>query len=457
MKESKPLDSHLASLRGKKNLQDNLGVHGTAIYSGYVQYNEKSSILGSREERYRAYSEMLANSSIVAAGTRLFLNIISKAKWTFAPSEFDVDNKYSSLAESAITLAPATPWPRIVRRAAMYRFYGFSVQEWTVKHQDGNITFADIAPRAQLTIDRWDVDTDGTVRGLVQTSPQDNRQIYIPRAKCLYIVDDSLNDSPEGLGLFRHLVAASKRLKRYEQLEGVGFETDLRGIPIGRGPFMEMHALVASGTITTAQRLDLEAPLRAFIDNHIKSERLGILLDSSTYKTQDESENPSSQKQWDIDILKGSSTSFAENAAAIERINREMARVLGVEQLLLGSGGTGSFALSKDKTSTFLAIVDSALVEIAESIESDLLVVLWNLNGWPVEMMPTVRASTSAQSSVEQITAALRDLAASGVMIDETDPIINDLRSMMGVSLMPDKTLDHDLDASLQDMKEVNG
>jgi len=453
MKESKPLDPHLASMRDKIKPNINFGVPGTAIYGGYIQHNEKSSLLVSREERYRTYSEMLANSSIVSTGVRLFLSIISKTKWTFVPSEFDIDNEFSSLAESALTVTPATPWHRIVRRAAMYRFYGFSIQEWTAKHQDGIITFADIAPRAQITIDRWDVNTDGTVCGLVQMSPQDNRQIYIPRTKCLYMVDDSLNDSPEGLGLFRHLIAPSKRLKRYEQLEGVGFETDLRGIPIGRGPFMEMHALVTSGTITNAQRLELEAPLRAFIDNHIRSERLGILLDSGTYKNQDESQNPSPQKQWDIDILKGSSTSFAENAAAIERINREMARILGVEHLLLGSSSTGSFALSKDKTSTFLAIVDSVLTEISESIESDLLKVLWSLNGWPVEMMPTVTNDTAAHLSVEQITAALRDLAASGVMLDETDPIINDIRAMMGVSLMPDRTLDNDMDASLQDLK----
>ncbi len=386
----------------------------------------------------------------MAAGTRLFLSMVSKAVWTFEPSEADIDEQFSSLAESALTNDPITTWHRIVRRAAMYRFYGFSVQEWTVKRATGgHITFSDVAPRAQLTINRWDVDVDGAVRGVVQDSPQDGQSLYIPRAKCLYMVDDSLNDSPEGLGLFRHLIAASKRLKRYEQLEGVGFETDLRGIPVGRGPFSAMADMVNNGQLTEAQRLKFEAPLRAFIDNHIKSERLGMLLDSATYETQDEARSPSSQLQWDIDLLKGGSTSFAENAAAIERINREMARVLGVEQLLLGSGSVGSFALSQDKTTTFLAVVDSVLTEIAGSVSSDLIDPLWNLNGWPVEMKPIIRANTAAQSSVEQITTVLRDLAMAGVFLGEDDPVINDLRTMMGVSLRPDNSFADDTDASL--------
>ena len=449
--KSKPLDTGLASQRKKAKPRDTVGAPGTAIYGGYILDNETNAILGNREERYRAYSGALANSSIVAAGTRLFLSMISKSQWTFTPSEADRDGTFAELAETALTSDPSTPWHRIVRRAAMFRFYGFSVQEWTAKRRDnGAITFADIAPRAQRTISRWDVDTDGTVRGIVQESPQDFKQIYIPRSKCLYLVDDSLNDSPEGLGIFRHLVELTKRLDRYEQLEGIGFETDLRGIPIGRGPFSELNEMVTTGKITNAQRLGFEAPLRAFIENHIKSEKLGLLLDSKTYESQDESSSPSSQLQWTVELLKGGSTSFAENAAAIERINKEMARVLNVEQLMLGSGEAGSFALSKDKTNSFLSMVDSVLMEIAESVESDLIGTLWELNGWPKEMKPDVQAGTVQQAGVEQITAALRDLATAGVLVGVDDPVVDDIRDILGVSRAPDESMDRDIDAGLQ-------
>ena len=94
----------------------------------------------------------------------------------------------------------------------------------------------------------------------------------------MYLVDDSLNDSPEGLGLFRHLVDPNKRLKRYEQLEGYGFETDLRGIPVGRAPFSALAQMVTSGEITDEDRAKIEEPMREFIRSHIKNPALGILL-----------------------------------------------------------------------------------------------------------------------------------------------------------------------------------
>ena len=53
----------------------------------------------------------------------------------------------------------------------------------------------------------------GTVEGIWQRSPQTQEYYYIPRAKTFYLVDDTLNDSPEGMGLFRMMVQASERLK----------------------------------------------------------------------------------------------------------------------------------------------------------------------------------------------------------------------------------------------------
>jgi len=49
------------------------------------------------------------------------------------------------------------PWHRVVRRAAMYRVYGYSWQEWIAKKRDdGVIGYLDIEPRTQSTITRWE-------------------------------------------------------------------------------------------------------------------------------------------------------------------------------------------------------------------------------------------------------------------------------------------------------------
>ncbi len=425
-----------------------IGAPGTAIYGGFIQSDELNQNLSSSEERYKTYSEILANTSIVAAGTRYFLNLAAKAEWSFQPSEEDTDGRFAELAEQALTDDPATPWHRIVRRAAMYRFYGFSFQEWTAKRaEDGSLTFGDVAPRAQLTIDQWDTDITGKLLGVVQRSPQTQMDLYLPRGKLLYLVDDSLSDSPEGLGLFRHLVAPAQRVARYEQLEGIGFEHDLRGVPIGRAPFTELAELETNGSITRAQRVAIEAPMREFIQGHTQTANLALLLDSITYESKDESGRASSAKQWDVELLKGSATSFAENAAAINRVNHEMARILGVEQLMLGDGA-GSFALSKDKTNSFFLLVDGALTEIREAVADDLIDTLWRLNAWPDEMKPTLATEAVRFTDVAEVATTLRDMASAGAVLDERDPVIDEVRDLMGVARRPEEMIE-DIEAAI--------
>lgn len=412
-----------------------LGVMGTAVYGGYVENREKNAALSTTRERQLTYSDILANTSIVAAGTRYFLNLVAKANWFFRPSPADTTGDFARFAEKAITEDPTTPWHRIVRRAAMYRFYGFSIQEWTMKRDErtGRLVYKDVAPRAQLTIEKWDVEEDGTVLGVIQRSPQTAREIYLPRPKLMYLVDDTISDSPEGLGLYRHIVESAESLRRYEQLEGFGYETDLRGIPIGRVPLGELAEAVESGAISETQRQQTIEPMRTFIENHIRTPNLGLLLDSVTYESKDEAGRASAAKQWDVELLKGGAPNFAEIAKAIDRLNREMARVLGVEQLMLGSDGAGSFALSRDKTSSFFLLIDGALMEVQAGVEDDLLDPLWKINGFPEEMKPIISIEAVRHTDVAEVTGALRDMATAGAILEVDDPVIGQVRDLLGV------------------------
>lgn len=427
-----------------------LGTHGTVIIDGYVESDEKNPDLASHDRRYQTYSNLLANTSIVATGVRYFLNLAANAEWAFTPSDNDTGGEYAERIEQMLTDDPDTSWQRIVRRAAMYRFYGFAIQEWTAKRsKEGFLTLKDVAPRAQSSITRWNVDPTGALLGAVQTSPIKEQEIYLPRKKFLYMVDDSLNDSPEGLGIFRHLVPAAKRLERYEQLEGFGFEMDLGGIPVIRAPFTQLAEMVASGQLSEAQRKQLEAPLRTFAKNHIRNPQMSLMLDSMTYETSDESARPSNIRQWDVELMKGESTSFAANAAAIERLNREMARLLGIEQMLLGSDSSGSFALSQDKTNAFYLLVDSALTEIAQQVQKDLVDTLFRLNGWPEEMKPTLTTEAVRFKDAESIAIALRDMASAGAVLAPDDPAIGEVRDLIGLSRPDENQMTSAIDASL--------
>ncbi len=329
---------------------------------------------------------------------------------------------------------------------------------------DGSTTFKDVAPRPQITIERWDIDREGEVHGVLQRSPQTGEDIYLPRGKIVYVVDDTLSDSPEGLGLFRHLVNPSKRLERFEQLEGLGFETDLRGVPMGRIPIEELGKQVEAGTITEADRTAMIKPVLDFIQNHIKGPKLGLVLDSKPYAGLDEAQTPSSQRMWDMELLKAGSTSQEAVALAIERLNHDIARILGVEGLLLGQGKTGSLALSKDKSHNLFLVVDGALADLAAALEDDLLGPLWRLNGWPVDAMPGLSTSAVRYRDVSQIATTLRDMSMAGAVLGPDDPVVAAVRDLMDLPKPPDGATavdamlraiaDEDLAESEEDVRE---
>ena len=432
--------------RRRASPTETVGVPGVPIYGGYAQERETNRELASHEARYRVYANILSNTSIVASGVRYFANLLGKANWTFTPSEADADGFYAKLAEAMLTGDPETPWHRVVRRAGMYRFYGFSVQEWTARRRkdDGLMTLADIEARSQTTIRRWHRE-DGKLLGAIQEDPQSYRSLYLPRDKVLYLVDDTLSDSPEGFGLFRHLVEPAKRLQRYEYLEGIGFELDLRGVPRALVPLQELYELVNEGRLTEAQMEAMIAPIRQFLADHVRSPKQGLMMDSMAYQGQAEAARPSNIRKWELELLKGGSTGFAENAAAIERLNRELARILGVEQLLLGADSKGSYSLSRDKTHQFYLLVDGALTEIREAVEKDLVSTLWRLNGWPDEMKPKVATEAVRFTDVEAIAKILRDMATAGVVLEPDDPAIIELFAMLGLPA-PESTVETGLD-----------
>lgn len=410
------------------------GVHGTAIYGGYIVENETDSSL-TGIERYRTFSDILANTNIAAASVRLFLNLSQKVTWTWEAADESDEAKRIAEAVEEIFDNMDTPFSRVVRRTAMYRFYGFSIQEWTAKRlESGLIGFKDIAPRAQFTIERWDVSGTGEVMGVSQRSPQDADDLYLPRNKIVYSVDDSLNDSPQGLGLLRHIVNASKRLERYEMLEGFGYETDLRGIPIGRAPFTEINKAINAGTLTKQQGDGMIASLKSFVQKHVKSPNLGLLLDSATYRNRDDSEGVSQVKQFDVELLQGSNPSLSDIANAIDRTNREIARVMGTEQLMLGDSAGGSESLSRDKSERLALQVDSTTQEIGEVYYRDLVKTAGRLNGWPENLLPKPKVESVKTRDVQEITGALRDMAQAGAPIMPDDPVQNDVRDILRVS-----------------------
>lgn len=446
-----PISTFIGRLAGRApprvSPMKTVGRSGTAVYGGFVDLKERNrKVVGA--EKYVTASELLANVSIIAASMRFFTNLTGSVKWSVEPAEDMGEGKSSDQAKLAAEFVEdllddmETSWRRIVRRTAMYRFYGFGIQEWTAKRRDdGLIGLLDIEPRPQHTIERWEVDLSGTVLGVWQRSPQDGEDIWLPRSKTLYLVDDTMTDSPEGLGFMRQLVEPGERIQEYLRLEGMGYSRDLRGIPIGRAPISEINDLVEAGQLDEAEAKKLIQGMEKFLQLQAKAEDTGLLIDSGTYQgVVADGETVSAVPKWAMELLNASGSSHADLGKALERLAYDCARIIGTESLLLGSGATGSRALSEDKSRNLYLNVNGTLADMAEGCTRDVLNPVWALNGIDPTLKPRLKTEDVAFKDVEAVAAALRDMATAGATLAPDDPVIDDVRDMLGVSRQPELT-----------------
>lgn len=422
----------------------------TIIYSGYISPREKNPKLYGRE-KFRTYNQNLANISIVAAGVRYFLNIVSKAKWAVEdPTEASTDQKTKSGLILEMMHDMDVPWHRVVRRQAMYRFFGFAIQEWIAKRRDdGLVGIKSVEIRPQSTIERWDRDEYGMLQGAVQRIPQNSSEVYLAMSKVIYSVEDQFTDSPEGQGSFRGIVEVCDRLKKFHDLELLGYETDLRGIPIGRAPISDSLAQEKAGSIAAGATDKLLKPLNDFIHNHVRNRDTGVMLDSTPYFAKGETGTVGgNSRKWDLDLLTAASSSTGEIASAIQRLTHEIALVLGVDHLLTGTDGTGSLALSKDKTDNFLLNVNSLLQDLSEDFTKQWLKPIWMLNGWDEYEMPVFKVEEINNRSAENISTMLRDISAAGADIRGHDELVKEFFNMIGLT-PPERDEEDSMDPSL--------
>lgn len=407
------------------------GVTGATVVGGWLQDRERNPKLTYLQRNTR-YEEVMANIAVVGAGIRYFTSLAASVEWSVEPSETDTDGQYAEILERAMDSVDQS-WSDVVKHALMYRYLGFSVSELVaLKDGDGTILLKSIEHRPQRTIKQFDVDEYGTVLGFGQQSPTSGQTFYIPRAKTLYLVDSLIDDSPAGMGILRHVFESCERLKAYLQTESFGFSKDLRGIPVGRIPYSELNKAVSNGEITQDQANIAIQAMEKLVRSSRKLPDTGIILDSKTYESRsDTGISVSGNRQWDLELLQGVSPGLQEIGLAIERIQKEIARVLSSEALQLDGGGSN--ALSKDKSSNAYLAVNSSLKDVSAQMNKDIIPFLYNLNGVDKSLWPKFKVEDVSEHDVTSVTTALKDMAAAGAVLQPDDPVINDVRQLLGL------------------------
>lgn len=430
--------------RTKKPTTQPAGTDGQAALGGILQTFEKQQdLIGF--QLYTTFINTIHQTMIVGAAVRNYLALAGGAKWTALANKAGgndaqrgVDIVTAGLLESPMP----RPWQACVKKQAYYHFAGFGMHEWTIRRRpDGTVVFAELGHRPQGTIWRWDKEDEQVPLQGVQQLTMWGNTYYIPRNRLWYTVDDTLTDSPAGMGILRHAVEPCRRLGKLMQWEGFAYEKDLRGIPVGRAPIGKMIRDAGLDPTSPGAQQYIAGKtkfLTDFLQNHLKGSQndKAMFFDSATY-TDETNKSPSSVPEWALEILTGDSGPLTELNATIQRITWEIAALMNAEWLLVGRD-SGAYQLHESKVAMYAQRVNGTLQELGDTATADLARPLVAFNGLDPEIAtPRLVAEPVSTESIINVTRSLLDMAQAGAPLMPDDPAIDQIRARMFLEAQP--------------------
>lgn len=304
--------------------------------------------------------------------------------------------------------------------------YGFSVFEIVARRpsedRQGRVTLKALAPRAQWTINNFDTDRTGKVRGVWQLAATGSA--FIPYSKLLHFRTASHQNDPAGVSVLRSAYSSWYYARRIQEIEAVAIERELNGLPVFRIPSEYLSA-------------DATAEQRAFatkigqIGRDVKRNEQGyIVLPSDLYEDADG--KLTSEKMVDFELVASKGTRDINTGETIIRYQQDMARSALADFVLLGTNDRGSFALSKSKADLFLKALEGYLDAIASVLNRKLVPKLLAWNGLSMEDAPKVVHGRVAPVDLTELGNYIA--RAAGVGINLTDEASEDyIRTAAGL------------------------
>ena len=141
----------------------------------------------------------------------------------------------------------------------------------------------------------------------------------------------------------------------------------------------------------------------------------GVVLPSEPYRNT--AGDPGGVMQYRLELLSSRNSRQVVVAGIVQRHERNIARLLLADFLMLGQEATGSFALSKDKTELFLQSLKAVLQIIQEVVNGRQVKLLAAVNGIPDELVPEVSHDDVARTNIVELAQFLAALAQAGASI----------------------------------------
>ncbi len=403
----------------KTQILDEIGVSGLPMYAGRV-FNEPLTKLSGDRWR-KVVRDMQTNDSSINAMLFVIEMLARQVSWTVEAFETGnaKDEEIAEFYRGALFKDLSDTWQETLSEILSMIPWGWSYLEIVYLRRsgenddaklssnfaDGKIGWRKFALRSQETLFKWETDDNGNVTGLTQTAPPDFRQRTIPLIKALHFRTSSHKNNPEGKSILRGGYRDWYFKANIENIEGVGIERDLAGLPV-----MYVPAEILSPNANendTSLRNELLKMLRGVKRDEQEGMLLPIAYDSK------------GNQLYKFELLSTGGKREFDTSKVIDRHDQRMMMSVMADFLLLGSKETGSYALSDNKSKLFCNALSAWLDSICDVFNRQAIPRLQKLNGWDTARMPKLTHGAVEQISLEALGTYLQHCSQSGIEFDE--------------------------------------
>lgn len=190
--------------------------------------------------------------------------------------------------------------------------------------------------------------------------------------------------------------------KRIEEIEGIGIERDLAGLPIAKVPPQYL-----SRNATTEQK-SLLAEIKKILRNVRRDEKEGVIFPNA----RDENGN----LLFEFALLSTGGSRNFNTSEIINRYDLRITQTMLADFIMLGHEKVGSFALASAKTNVFATALGGWLDSITEIFNRFAIPRLLMLNPFRLEKTPTLIHGDVETQDLTALADYVTKLSAAGLI-----------------------------------------
>lgn len=382
------------------------GVTGLKALAGIVS-EEYLAKLKSWTTLSKIYIQMRDDITVATLLNALKLPILGAGvSVETAPGGSQADEQAAEWLEAVMHSMHKQTWYSHMEDQLEMLDFGFAIGEIVLeKRSDGRMWVKNISPRGQETLYKWEFNDRGQAELFRQRDPNKGTMIDIPLSRCVHSVYKGRKGNPQGWSLLRVLHRPWRMVHDLENLEVIGMERDVGGMPVA--------TITEAGIKLESSELDdLKSNLEAMRNDEAAYAVLPYGVTLTPFQ---------------------GSTKIFNWGAAIERKKKEILMSMFAQFLTLGMQQVGTQALVKGSQDFFTLAVESIQQYLAESWNQQLVPYLFMFNSFPgMTGLPVIKLNTVGMVDISGLISSYSTAVATRLLtpVDEDEDYMRDILNL---------------------------